>query len=62
MVCVWKRLDQLPLTGLAAEATDLLQKLSLDSKSEAGEDKQAKEKVYMVGLSSTISLNHYGTL
>lgn len=43
VVCAWNRLDQLSLTGLAAKATDLLQKLSLDSKSKAGEGKEAKK-------------------
>ena len=39
------RLCQFPLTALAAEATNLLQKLSLDAKTEAIDAPAAKEKV-----------------
>ena len=49
VACVWIRenicLDQFPLTGFPLDATDLLQKLSLDPKSAAGEGKDAKKKV-----------------
>jgi hypothetical protein len=39
------------LTSFAADATDLLQKLSLDPKTAAGEGKDAKKKVRLAPLS-----------
>jgi hypothetical protein len=53
---VW--ISSFPLTGSPADATDLLQKLTLDPKSAAGDGKEAKKKVRARFYLSTISLGH----